>query len=220
MGYEVTQTGEVVDYRRSEAAPAIAVSAVERRDSADWFDLHLTVSVDGEAVPFDELFVALAGGEDYLILETGVYFALDRPEFGRLRDLIEESKALQDRERPELMINRFQASLWEDLVDLGVVIDQSAAWSKITRGLRDVTSVEPVPAPATLTAAVAPVPARRVSLAQLPVRPSAGWHPGRRHGAGQDRPGAGTDLPRGRRQAGGTAVPGRRAHQCGVELGS
>ena len=155
-GVRVTQTGDVVDYRRSDAAPAIAVSAVERRDSADWFDLHLTVSMDGETVPFDELFVALAAGQDHLILETGVYFALDRPEFGRLRDLIQESKALQDRERPELTINRFQASLWDDLVDLAVVIDQSAAWSRITRGLTDVTSIEPVPAPATLLAQLRP----------------------------------------------------------------
>ena len=61
-GVRVTRAGEVVDYRRSESAPAIAVSAVERRDSADWFDLHLTVSMDGETVPFDELFVALAAG--------------------------------------------------------------------------------------------------------------------------------------------------------------
>ena len=155
-GVRVTRVGEVVDYRRSESAPAIAVSAVERRDSADWFDLHLTVSMDGETVPFDELFVALAAGQDHLILETGVYFALDRPEFERLRDLIQESKALQDRERPELTINRFQASLWDDLVDLGVVIDQSAAWSRITRGLSDVTSIEPVPAPARLLAELRP----------------------------------------------------------------
>ena len=178
-GVRVTQVGEVVDYRRSRSAPAIAVSAVERRDSADWFDLHLTVSMDGETVPFDELFVALAAGQDHLILETGVYFALDRPEFGRLRDLIEESKALQDRERPELTINRFQASLWDDLVDLGVVIDQSAAWARITRGLTDVTSIEPVAAPATLRRRAAPVPARRLPLAQLPVQPisSAGSWP-------------------------------------------
>ena len=155
-GVRVTQVGEVVNYRRSQAAPAIAVSAVERRDSADWFDLHLTVSMDGENVPFDELFVALAAGEDHLILETGVYFALDRPEFGRLRDLIEESRALQDRERPELTINRFQASLWEDLVDLGVLIDQSAAWARITHGLTGVTSIEPVASPATLRAELRP----------------------------------------------------------------
>ena len=43
---------------------------------------------------------------------------MDRPEFGQLRALIEESKALQDRHRPELSINRFQASLWDDLTDL------------------------------------------------------------------------------------------------------
>ncbi len=34
-------------------------------------------------MPFDQLFRALAEEEPYLILETGVYFALDRPEFRR-----------------------------------------------------------------------------------------------------------------------------------------
>ena len=71
-----------------------------------------------------------------MILDTGVYFSLERPEFAQLRDLIEESKALQDRRhRPELSISRFQASLWDDLTDLGVAIDQSARWEQAVRGL-------------------------------------------------------------------------------------
>ena len=80
-GVDVTLSGQVVDYRQSTADPDIAVAAVPRAGSADWFDLQVTVSIDGEEVPFDELFVALARGEEYLVLETGVYFGLDRPEF-------------------------------------------------------------------------------------------------------------------------------------------
>ena len=105
-----------------------------RTGSADWFDLHLKVAMDGEEVPFDELFVALTRGEEFMILETGVYFGLDRPEFTALRELIEESKALDDH-RPALTVNRFQASLWEDLVSLGAEIDQSARWTQTVRGL-------------------------------------------------------------------------------------
>ena len=92
--------------------------------------------MDGEEVPFDELFVALTHGEDYLITENGVYFALDRPEFVALRDLIEESKALHDHSRPELTVNRFESSLWDDLVSLGTEIDQSAQWRQNVRGAR------------------------------------------------------------------------------------
>ncbi len=155
-GVHVVLEGAVVSYRRSRAEPKVEVSAFPRRDSADWFDLHLKVSVDGETVPFDELFVALTAGEDHLILDGGVYFALDRPQFSQLRDLIEESKALREDDRPELSISRFQASLWDDLVDLGVVIDQSADWARTTRGLIDVTTVDQVDPPITLRADLRP----------------------------------------------------------------
>jgi hypothetical protein len=94
----------------------------------------------------------LTEGQDFLILEPGVYFSLDRPEFVQLRELIEESKALHDHRRPELSINRFQASLWEDLTNLGVAIDQSARWEQTVRGLTDVSSIEDVDLPETLAA--------------------------------------------------------------------
>jgi SNF2 family DNA or RNA helicase len=81
---------------------------------------------------------------------------LDRPEFNQLRELIEESKALQDHHRPELTINRFQASLWEDLTNLGVTIDQSARWEQTVRGLTDISSIEDVEVPPTLQATLRP----------------------------------------------------------------
>ena len=156
QGVDVTLAGQVVDYRQSTADPDIAVAVMPRVGSADWFDLQVTVSIDGEEVPFDELFVALARGEEYLILETGVYFGLDRPEFAALRDLIAESQALVDHPRPELSINRFQTSLWEDLVNLGSEIDQSVRWNRAVQGLTGTEAVEPVAAPSTLRAELRP----------------------------------------------------------------
>jgi superfamily II DNA or RNA helicase len=156
QGVDVTLSGQVVDYRQSTADPDITVSAVPRVGSADWFDLEVTVSMDGEEVPFDELFVALARGEEYLILPTGVYFGLDRPEFTALRDLIIESQTLVEHPRPELAISRFQTSLWEDLVNLGTEIDQSVRWNQAVQGLTGTESVEPVAAPSTLLAELRP----------------------------------------------------------------
>ena len=92
-GVRVKLDGEVREYRRTSSQPSVQVAAVERADSADWFDLRIKVSIDGETVPFEDLFVALTQDKDFLILETGVYFSLDRSEFAQLRDLIEESKA-------------------------------------------------------------------------------------------------------------------------------
>jgi superfamily II DNA or RNA helicase len=155
-GVRVRLEGEVREYRRTSAQPSVQVAAVERADSADWFDLRIKVSIDGEVVPFGDLFVALTENQDFLILDTGVYFSLDRPEFVQLRELIEESKALQDRHRPELSISRFQTSLWEDLTNLGVAIDQSARWEQAVRGLRDVSSIDDVEVPETLHATLRP----------------------------------------------------------------
>ena len=160
---ELTAHGVGVDRQRRRrwtigkpSPPRPAVTPVSRTDSSDWFDLHLKVAMDGEEVPFDDLFVALTRGEEFLILETGVYFGLDRPEFRRLRELIEESKALEDR-RPALTVNRFEASLWDDLVGLGVVIDQSARWSQTVRGLdRRHGRCDPPAVPATLQAELRP----------------------------------------------------------------
>jgi hypothetical protein len=96
-GVRVRLEGEIREYRKTNSQPTVQVAAVERANSADWFDLHIKVAIDGEEVPFEDLFVALTQGQDFLILETGVYFSLERPEFAQLRALIEESKALQDR---------------------------------------------------------------------------------------------------------------------------
>ena len=143
-GVEVLLAGELPGYRESVAEPAIAVSATERADTADWFDLHVEVSVEGERVPFDQLFVALTQGEEHLVLDSGVWFSLGRPGLDRLRDLIEESRSLTDHDPGELTLNRYQVSLWEELVDLGVVASQASRWTRTVRGL---VSGEPGPAP-------------------------------------------------------------------------
>jgi hypothetical protein len=155
-GVRIALEGEVREYRETDSQPSVEVAAVERPNSADWFDLHIKVSIDGEVIPFQDLFVALTEDADFLILETGVYFSLDRPEFSQLRELIEESKALQDHRRPELSINRLQISLWDDLTNLGVAIDQSARWEQTVRGLSDISAIEQVAVPKTVRATLRP----------------------------------------------------------------
>jgi superfamily II DNA or RNA helicase len=155
-GVFVELAGEVVDYRRSDAEPHVAVSAGDRDGTSDWFDLHVEVSLEGEPVPFDQLFAALTRDEEFLVLETGVYFALDRPELRRLRELIEESRALTDHESGQLRISRAQASLWEDLVELGAVIDASTRWTRAVRGLADSAQIEELPVPSGMQAELRP----------------------------------------------------------------
>ncbi|SEM09750.1 SWIM zinc finger [Blastococcus sp. DSM 46786] len=154
-GVLVEETGEPVGYRRSEAAPVVAVSATDREDG-DWFDLGVTVSVDGEEIPFAPLFAALAAGEEHLLLPSGTWFDVRRPEFDRLRTLIEEARALQDADRPGLRISRYQAGLWEELVELGVVGEQSRRWARDVGALLDIDGAGPPAAPAGLAARLRP----------------------------------------------------------------
>ena len=159
-GVRVTVLGDVLDYRESAAAPIIEVSTSESDEGSDWFDLHIAVSIENEVVPFEPLFIALSQGQDYLILDTGVYFSLDRPELDQLRQLIEEARAIQDRDRPVLRISKFQVGLWDELIKIGVVVGQADRWIKSVRAL-SASGAEPVPAealtpPTTLQATLRP----------------------------------------------------------------
>ena len=104
-------------------------------DDRDWFDLSVAVTVEGEDVPFAELFVALAHERSHLILPSGTYFSLDRPELRQLAELIAEARALGDHKGDGIRLSRFQASLWEDLQRLGVVTAQAREWEASVRAL-------------------------------------------------------------------------------------
>ena len=135
-GVEVENQGEVPEYREIVEAPVVELGGSPSVDS-DWFDLTVTVTVDGEEVPFADLFVALAEGQSHLILPSGTYFSLDREELRQLAGLIAEARALDDQVGDGLRLNRFQASLWEDLQRLGVVTAQARAWERTVRSLSE-----------------------------------------------------------------------------------
>ncbi|TFB55930.1 DEAD/DEAH box helicase, partial [Cryobacterium tagatosivorans] len=135
-------TGDAPDYRAAEQAPVISLATTDRADSRDWFDLAVTVSIDGENIPFDALFRALAADRDVMILRSGTYFSLDRPELHQLRRLIEEARALQEPGGTALGISRFQVDLWDELQLLGVVAGQAAAWRETMAGLAATVSAD------------------------------------------------------------------------------
>jgi len=157
---DITVFGEPLDYDEADEPPVVAVSARDpgERDpgseqdgiqlgedaSRDWFDLGIQVTVGDELVPLPDLLAALAHGAEQLILPDGTWFSLDVPELHALRRLVEEARALQDHEGEGLRINRFQAGLWEELVSLGVVAEQSERWQ---RTVGDLLSLEELPHP-------------------------------------------------------------------------
>jgi len=121
-------SGEVPGYVPLDQPPLVTVAATDT-DEVDWFDLGITVTVDGRAIPFTPLFQALATGGDRLLLDDGAWLRVDRPVFDELRALIEEAQRLSDR-TDRLRISRYQASLWRDLEDLADQIEQSDAWRR------------------------------------------------------------------------------------------
>jgi superfamily II DNA or RNA helicase len=135
-GVEVEHLGEIPEYREATAAPVVHLGG-SASEHADWFDLAVEVTVGGEAVPFAELFAALAAGESHLLLPSGTYFALDSDELRRLAELITEARSLTDRGPAEARLSRYQASLWDDLAQLGQLDGDAAAWSSSLAALLD-----------------------------------------------------------------------------------
>jgi SNF2 family DNA or RNA helicase len=155
-GVAVEISGEPADYREAGGSLRIGVSTDDMVGETDWFDLGVTITVEGREVPFTDVFRALSANESHLLLADGAYFSLEKPELQALRRLIEEARALQDKPDGPLRISRFQAGLWGELAELGVVDRQAKAWQRQVGGLLAVNSIERTPQPATLAARLRP----------------------------------------------------------------
>lgn len=150
-GLRIVDDGELPRYRAAAEAPVVALST-GADDGTDWFDLHATVTIEGEQVDFAALITALTLGEPILALPSGTYFPLDGPELERLRAIVEEAMTLGDRPVDRLRINRYNVDLWAELVELGVVAAQEAEWWLRVRTLSDTAALERVAPPAGLQA--------------------------------------------------------------------
>jgi len=151
-GLTIVEHSELPDYR---AADGTAVVRAEAEPSGDWFDLHFTVTIDGEEVDFAELFTALSLDEPIFVLPSGIYFPLDGDEFAKLREIIDEARALGDRPSATaegIRLNRNQLDIWNDLSELGALAAREAEWWLAVQSLADGEGVVPVAPPAGLRA--------------------------------------------------------------------
>ena len=148
--------GDPVDYREAGGSLVIAVTTDAVAGETDWFDLGVTISIEGNQVPFVSVFTALASGQSHLLLPDGAYFALDKPELVKLRQLIEEARALTDAEEGPPRISRFQVGLFDELAELGVVTRQADEWRRQVDGLRALQGLEPAAVPTSLRAQLRP----------------------------------------------------------------
>jgi superfamily II DNA or RNA helicase len=151
----IETAGDVADYREATAPPLVSIGG-DGTTSSDWFDLTVTVTVAGEDVPFTDLFVALAAEQTHLILPSGTFFSLDRPELRQLADLIAEARDLQQTAGDGIRLSRFQASLWEDLRQLGVITAQAGEWEASVRALAEASDLTEHAPPVGLQATLRP----------------------------------------------------------------
>jgi superfamily II DNA or RNA helicase len=152
----VEVSGEPADYREAGETLRIAVSTDEVAGDNDWFDLGVTITVEGRPVPFLDVFLALSRGEPHLLLPDGAYFSLDKPELAALARLIEEARALQDSPGGPLRISRYQAGFWDELTALGVIAHQAARWREQVQGLLIAGAIGQAEPPAGLRARLRP----------------------------------------------------------------
>ncbi|TWH01653.1 Superfamily II DNA/RNA helicases, SNF2 family [Nocardioides sp. J9] len=144
------------DFREVDVAPEISFDVVEPdpdSPSTDWFDLAVSVRVDGEAIPLPDVLAALTVGLDYLVLPSGTYVTTDRPEFDRLREVVAAAAELHEREGERITVGRQDLGLWAQLAETGVVDSQVAAWVQRAEALRDLTEI-PRPEPRGLVTAL------------------------------------------------------------------
>jgi superfamily II DNA or RNA helicase len=158
---DVEVSGEVAEYTEVDEAPLIQVSTSDGSGggsgaATDWFDLDISVTVAGEDVPLAPLIEAIARKHEHLILDSGTWFALDRPELETLRRLVEEARSLQDKPSDPLRISAVHVGLWEELAALGVVEEQSERWTRTVGRLVDGGHLAPAEVPEGLDATLRP----------------------------------------------------------------
>jgi superfamily II DNA or RNA helicase len=152
----VEVTGQPANFREVTDSLEIGLTTEVVTGDTDWFDLGVTITVDGRDLPFTDVFLALAAGETHLLLADGAYFSLEKPELQALRGLIEEARALQDHEGEALRISRYQAGLWDELCQLGVVRHQAEAWERQVGALLTVDPTDVADVPVAVTAELRP----------------------------------------------------------------
>ena len=152
---DVRITGDA-DFRPAQQPPALLFTQGSVDDQTDWFDLTITVDVDGATVPLAELIAHLARGETHMVLDDGTYFSLGLAELDQLRLLLDEAREMGELVGDSVSSRTYNATLWEELLALGVVDDQLQDWQRRLAKLSQARPPQPVPPPPGLRAQLRP----------------------------------------------------------------
>ena len=128
---DVEVDDDVLDYREAADAPVITTSVSDDEDRPDWFSLSVRVHVGDEEIPIGQLMAAVAAGEREVLLESGTWLSIDRPEIEALACLMEEGRELADPQaHGTLRVSALHAGYYELLESLGVIGRATARWKE------------------------------------------------------------------------------------------
>ena len=129
--FDVEVDDDVPDYREAADAPVITTSVSDDEDRPDWFSLSVRVHVGDEEIPIGQLMAAVAAGEREVLLESGTWLSIDRPEIEALARLMEEGRELADPQaHGTLRVSALHAGYYELLESLGVIGRATARWKE------------------------------------------------------------------------------------------
>ncbi|WP_167202704.1 DEAD/DEAH box helicase [Actinomyces respiraculi] len=129
-GLEVEVVGEVPDYRAAEGE-LVVTTQVSEEDRPDWFSLRVRVHVGEDQVPIERLIAAVANGDKEILLDSGAWIEVDRPEVHRLAALMEQGRELAEphaKDPGAMSVTAYQAGYYAQLVEMGVVGETAQRW--------------------------------------------------------------------------------------------
>jgi superfamily II DNA or RNA helicase len=140
------------DFHPAGTDPKLEFGSGGEPEQTDWFDLNITVQVDEHHVPLSDVIAELATGATHMLLPSGVYFRLDTAELARLRQLIDEARALGEIDGDTVNARSLNVTLWDELLSLGVVDEQLARWRQNLARLGTARPPVPIEVPGGLDA--------------------------------------------------------------------
>lgn len=153
----VTTVGTTPTFKAAATLPRVELRPMSDDDvSGDWFDLGISIEVDGEKVHLNEIIAAIVHGDDAVVLQSGVWFSLEHPHLESLRRMVAESRELIDVDAETLRINVFRPDLWAELLRDSHVVDHDRRWLRQLQGLANLAEIPSPGEPEGLLATLRP----------------------------------------------------------------
>lgn len=134
---------EIADHVVSEDPVEVSLSLLPAHDQ-DWFDLHATLSVGHEQVPFERVLRAVAAGEEYLHV-NGSWVRIEAERIEQLRDLLTEAALLGHSSNGNARIQPWHVSLWDSLRALADYASWHEQWGERINALPGQGQIPPLP---------------------------------------------------------------------------